>query len=505
MSGGGVLIRGVNWIGDAVMTAPALRALRRVTQGNISLLVKPWVAALFEKDPNINEIILYGHEGLLGKLRLSGELRKRNFSSAILLQNAFEAALVAFMAGIPDRAGYSRDGRGFLLTRKVPHKGEDREIHHIDYYLHLLKSLGYEIPDFTGPWGNCPWLYLDLEERLLARERLSALKRPVLGINPGAAYGSSKRWSPKKFSAVARRFVERTGGSIVIFGAKAEESTAREILDNVSPERALSLAGATTLRELISLISECDLLLTNDSGPMHVAYAVGTPLVAIFGSTSPALTGPPKRGSKVIKKGITCSPCFERECPGKGLKCMEDISEDEVFEALFGLLPKSGAVFFDRDGTLIKDAHYLNDWSGYEELPGLEALGELKARGFKLVGVTTQSGIGRGIVREEFALEVNDRIAKKFGFDAFYTCPHHPDDNCPCRKPSPAMPLTARLEHGIDLKRSYVVGDKEADMLLAKAVGAKGILVLTGQARGSGSADFVARGIKEAAAWIGRG
>ncbi len=156
------------------------------------------------------------------------------------------------------------------------------------------------------------------------------------------------------------------------------------------------------------------------------------------------------------------------------------------------------AVFFDRDGTLCEDADYLGRWEDFWEFPDIKTLARLIEKGFKLIGVTNQSGIARGIVREDFVREVNNHFVESHGFTDFLYCPHHPDENCPCRKPRPGMALRAQKEHGIDLKRSYVVGDTDRDMLLAGAVGARAVLVTTGKQKESAHADFVARDLEEA-------
>jgi heptosyltransferase-2 len=475
-----VLVRGVNWIGDAVMTMPALRALKRSHGGRrISLLVKPWVAPLFEKDPNIDELILYSGEygGLAGRLKLVARLRKYGFCSAVLFQNAFDAAAIAFLAGIPERIGYRRDARGLLLTRAVPFDGKVRNLHHIDYYLNLLFEAGFETKK------SPPWIYLSLGERLRARASLAHLKRPVVGLNPGAVYGSSKRWSPERFAAVARRVIEEADGSAVVFGGPSETGIAEEILGRLPAplgSRMLVMAGRTSLRELAALISECDVLVTNDSGPMHIGYAVGTPLVAVFGSTSPELTGPVGGGHRVIRKEVECAPCFERECRRGDLICMDLVGVNEVFEAVKDLLKEGRAVFFDRDGTLCEDAHYLNSMEDLRIFPEIRSLRKLKEKGFSLIGVTNQSGIAREIVDRDFVRRVNDTFIDEYGFDGFYYCPHHPDEKCSCRKPEPGLLMRARNDFDIDLKRSFVVGDKESDILLAKAVGATAVLVRTG-------------------------
>jgi heptosyltransferase-2 len=498
-----ILVRGVNWVGDAVMTLPAVTALRKaLSDRKLSLLTQPSTEAVFINNPFIDEIILYEerYRGVMGRLGLAKALNKKGFSLAILFQNAFDAAFMATLAGIPKRVGYKRDFRGFLLTDPVPFSGEDRRMHHIQYFLELLRRTGIEAET------THPWIYLDLEERMWARRTLSGLKRPIVGLNPGAAYGSAKQWPPERFAGVARRVIEELKGSAVIFGTEKEIDIADRIIGlsgYSGSENIQSLAGKTTLRELISLISECDALVSNDSGPMHLGYAVMTPLVAIFGSTDPSLTGPPEgKGSIVLKKEAPCSPCFLRECKEKTLLCMKSITDEDAFTALKNLLPANKAVFFDRDGTLNVDVDYLNKWDNFNELPELSALNELINMEFKLIGITNQSGIARGIIEEGFVRNVNAYFMEKHGLEGFYYCPHHPDENCSCRKPEPEMLLRARADHRIDLKSSYMVGDNEKDMLVARAGGAKAVLVRTGKFQESPNADFTANGLKEAVEWI---
>ncbi len=498
-----ILIRGVNWIGDGVMTMPAIKAVRKAyPDATIHLLIKPYLLPLFENNPFIDSFILYDErfEGFLGKIRLSKILSKAKYSKAFLFQNAFDAAIITFLSRIPERIGYGRDGRSLFLTVAIPYKNDDRLFHHIDYYLNLLKAYGL-LAEYSRPW-----IYLSLKERLSARERLSFLKRPILGVNPGATFGSAKRWHPERFAEVAKWFIKDKGGSILLFGSKAEIKIAEEIdylirkdnLWSLSSNSLLNLSGKTSLRELITLISECDLLLTNDSGPMHIGYAVGTPLVSLFGSTDPDLTGYKNEGNIVIKSSIKCSPCFKRECKEKETRCMDEISSDEVYLKIKETLPAKRAVFFDRDGTLCKDVDYLNNWNDFELFQEIDSLRELKAMGFLLIGISNQSGISRKIVDESFVKEVNQFFVQRYGFEQFYYCPHHPDEYCNCRKPEPGMILEARAKYRIDLKNSYVVGDKDADMLAAKAVGAKAILVRTGKQKDSDHADIVVNNLREA-------
>ena len=176
---------------------------------------------------------------------------------------------------------------------------------------------------------------------------------------------------------------------------------------------------------------------------------------------------------------------------------MDMIVPDEIFQAVRKFIKSGRAVFFDRDGTLCRDAHYLSRMDDFETLPGLGKLMELKKAGYVLIGVTNQSGIARGLVAEDFVRQVNSIFINSCGFDAFYYCPHHPDEGCSCRKPEPALLFQARRDFDVDLKKSFVVGDREPDMLLAKSVGAKGILVRTGKEAFAPSSDWVAEDLEQ--------
>lgn len=506
-----ILIRGVNWVGDAVMTIPAIHALRHAhPEAHIALLVKPLIAELFTEDPNVDEIIVYedAHRSIKGRFALAGKLRAMKFDRAVLLQNAFDAALITALARIPVRIGFARDARGPLLTNPVPYDNYDRTMHHIDYYMKLLKDAGLIPADAPTPE---PWLYLSTEERQSALKTLSTLRPPVIGINPGAAFGSAKQWMAQSFAEVARRVIEELGGSAVIFGGPNEREIAGVIADSLKdlPEgRLMNLAGKTSIRELAADLAACDVMLSNDSGPMHIGYALQIPLVSIFGSTSSALTGPPASAiSSVFQSQLPCSPCFERTCPrqkqteGKPL-CMSEISATDVFERIRALIPTRRAVFFDRDGTLCEDAHFLNNWADLRMFPDIGALNELKNKGFLLIGISNQSGIGRGIVDEPLVLEMNEHFKDNFGLDAFYYCPHHPDHGCSCRKPEPDMMLRARREFAIDFRRSFVVGDRDADMLIARATGATPVLVQTGKQQDSPHAAHTASTLSAAVKYI---
>jgi heptosyltransferase-2 len=329
-----ILVRQANWIGDAVMTLPALTAIREGLPGRrLAVLTKPWVADLFSGHPAVDEIILYEspgrHEGLWGKWRLARELRQKGFDLAILFQNAFEAALLAYWAKIPRRAGYNTDARGILLTRAVPVNRLVKKGHQVDYYRAMTAGLGFQsdasIP--TLPLAE-PWR--EEGERILNACGLKKERR-LIGLGPGAAYGPAKQWFPERFAALADRFSREWRARLLIFGSRGDRVTATRLAES-SQSELTDLTGRTTLGQAMGLIARCRLFVTNDSGLMHVAAALGVPVVAIFGSTDPVRTGPRGEKCRVLRKPLVCAPCLRKHCPEKR-ECMEKISVDEVFTA----------------------------------------------------------------------------------------------------------------------------------------------------------------------------
>ncbi len=329
-----ILVRATNWLGDAVISIPALREIRRARpDAEIVVLARQWVADLYERESFCDRILIYEHQGrhagLRGKLRLAGELRRERFREAVLLQNAFDAALLAWLARIPVRIGYRRDGRGLLLTESVaPPAAGEIPAHQRFYYLELLRRAGWlaEIPE-------CADIRLDGVAAAAAAGRAEWARRelpegPWVGVSPGAAYGTAKRWLPERFAEAARSLSEKLDAQIAVFGSPAEAALCREIAAQAGP-RAHSLAGETTLREFIELAASCRVYLTNDSGPMHVAAALGLPTVAVFGATDHVATGPSASWAKVVRHPVECSPCLLRECPIDH-RCMTRVGAEEV-------------------------------------------------------------------------------------------------------------------------------------------------------------------------------
>jgi heptosyltransferase-2 len=334
---GKILVRATNWVGDAVMSLPALRALReRFPDAEISILAKPWVADLYRREPFCDRLIPYSARGWREKWEAARKLRPLRFDCAILLQNAFEAAAIAFLAGIPERIGYARDGRSLLLTRAipVPRKGEIPG-HERFLYLELLRRAGLVETQIRNDL-----IRLDCAPaaRAAGMERFRALGLTgvIIGLSPGAAYGTAKRWLPERFADAANRLARELGASVAIFGSKDERELCGTVRGAVAaPSR--NFAGETTLAEFIELAAACRVYLTNDSGAMHIASALGVPTVAVFGATDDVGTGPTGPLSRVVRESVECSPCLKRECPIDH-RCMTRVEATRVAQVALDLL-----------------------------------------------------------------------------------------------------------------------------------------------------------------------
>jgi heptosyltransferase-2 len=521
-----ILVRGTNWIGDAVLTAPALMAIRKgFPQAKIALLVKPAIAELLHHHPAVDEIVLYRdpgpHAGLGGKLTLARLLRRGRYDLAILLQNAFEAAAITALASIPNRYGYATDGRSLLLTHRVPLTPKIRRKHQAHYYLELLRPLG--IPVEPEP----PMLRTTPGEDAEAIEHLRAFgvdpMKVLIGLNPGSIYGTAKRWLPERFAEVADRVAAEHGGVVLIFGGRGEEELGAAIAGKMTAP-AIVLSGRTTVRRLMALIKQCRLFITNDTGPMHIATAFGVPTVAIFGPTDPATTSPFGSRHELVRHPVDCSPCLLRECPIDH-RCMQGISVEMVRAAAMRQIGTRSAsetesvpvVYLDRDGTLNFDPGYLNQPEQLRLLPGVgPAVARLNRAGFKTVVLSNQSGVARGLITQDQLEAIHQRLRELLAedgawLDGIFICPHHPDEGCICRKPAPGLVHRALQELGVFPGNAIVIGDKATDMELARNVGALAVFVRSGNAPEEEQArmserglepDYVACDLTEAVRWI---
>jgi heptosyltransferase-2 len=333
-----VLVRATNWVGDAIMSLPAIRAIRNRPDANVSILARPYVADIY-RDQNVADgLIEYDvrgqHTGLTGRERLASELRAQKFDIAILLQNAFDAAWLAWRAGIPQRIGYARDGRSMLLTNAVPvPKPGEIPTHEKYYYLELLKRAGWidSIPEES-------FIKLLVTESNRSRAaqfladagaRLHALR---IAIGAGAAYGSAKCWPPMRFAELANRLQSQWDADVILFGAASETAVSSAIASEMR-QPPIDLTGKTAIADLPALLSRCHVFVGNDSGAMHIAAAVGLPTIGVFGPTDPLGTAPVTPCSTIVRHQPYCSPCFLRRCPIDH-RCMTHITPGEVETAV---------------------------------------------------------------------------------------------------------------------------------------------------------------------------
>lgn len=360
-----ILVRGVNWLGDAVMSIPALLRLREAhPRAHVTLLTHEKLAGLWQNHPAIDGVITFSNSD--GAWSIGRKIRAGTFRVGVALPNSHRSAFELWLGRIPQRVGYAAVGRNWLLTKRVQrsagfvrmHKRSIGEIqalirsspvprrqslpltgHQIHHYLHLVAALG------ANPVPVAPRLAVTHDEVEAVRRKFGlGTDRPLFGLNAGAEYGPAKRWPAERFVQAATELQKRTGCRWVIFGGQAEVRLANEIsanLQKVFPATPpVNLAGKTTLRELCAALKACRVLVTNDTGPMHVAAAVGTPVVVPFGSTSPELTGPGLPGDsrhRLLMADAPCSPCFLRECP-IDFRCMNGIRVERVVQAVLETL-----------------------------------------------------------------------------------------------------------------------------------------------------------------------
>jgi heptosyltransferase-2 len=321
-----LLVRAPNWVGDVVLSLPAVRDLRRAfPAARLSVLARPWVADLYGAVPAVDAVVL--SRGL----RADMELVRGAFDAAVLLPNSFGTAFVAWRACIPERWGFATDGRGPLLTRapRVPRSTRGRS--QVYYYRAMLDGLGIDTKATPDASLRCPEEWRERGRALLGSDG------PWLGLNPGAFFGTAKRWLPERYGAVGDLVSRRTGARVVLVGGRAERALADEIAAGMAAKPRV-LTGETTLPELLGVLSCLDGFVTNDSGPMHLAAALGVRQVAVFGSTDWRETAPFTERATVVREPVECSPCMLRECPIDH-RCMRGVTVERVAEATRELFP----------------------------------------------------------------------------------------------------------------------------------------------------------------------
>jgi heptosyltransferase-2 len=331
-----ILVRATNWVGDVVMSLPALEVVREnFPSSSITVLARPWVVPLFKNHPAVDAIIPFRQmKGIFAYcrelMRVAKLIRNNGFDLAILFQNAFEAAFLAYLGGIKFRVGYRGDGRGFLLTHRIVKTEEVLKSHQVEYYLSLLKAMGW------GGTSREPHLYAAQEDmenaRRLIHEKGIMEGDYVIGLSPGALFGDAKRWPADRFARIGDWAVERWSAGVLVLGS-GNETDICEVLCGSMAHEPYNLCGRTTLGVAVGLVRHCSLFVTNDSGLMHIAAALGVPTLAIFGSTDPVATGPRGSKTRIVKHEIECAPCLRPECP-KDFRCMLSIEPEEVWDEM---------------------------------------------------------------------------------------------------------------------------------------------------------------------------
>jgi len=338
-------------LGDLVMATPALRAWRtRFADASITCLTRPALSGLVERGGWADEVLTWEPKRRAqrrqGPIALAGRLRRRRFDWAVLLTNSFRSALLARLAGVPRRIGYDRQGRGLLLTDRLPIercKGRIAVTRMVDYYGQLAEHLGCDPP------GDRLELVCDPQDDRAIERRLAGLgiavasgKRLVV-LSPGAAFGASKLWPPERFAAAADRLIESHGAAVVVACAPGEERIARHIGQRAAQPVYVLDDPATTVGQFCSLVRRCDLLINNDAGARHIAKAFGVPIVTIFGPTHPGWTDTDYPLERRISVPVDCGPCQKKVCPLKPpreLQCLTGVTVEMVTNAAAELLAR---------------------------------------------------------------------------------------------------------------------------------------------------------------------
>ncbi len=341
-----IVVRGTNWVGDAVMTVPALRELRRVLpDAHITLATRSWAEGLFSDADFIDDLLIYdrGARDFRAVLRQTRAWRKARFDLAVLFQNAFEAALIASAARVPLRTGYATDGRRALLTHSIPIPLWKSERHEIFYYLNIIAELETHLDGTSDILDRAPDCKLTVSEfrqkeagEILRAHGVTINSHPLIALCPGSTNSRAKRWPSQRYAALADSFSVEMGANVLLIGSLDELNVSNEVAAQMR-HKPIMLTGQTKLAEAVAILSIADLLVTNDTGPAHIAAALNCPTLVIFGPTNPATTRPFSKSAEVICKPPECAPCMLRDCPIDH-RCMTAISPAEVFSRAMAMM-----------------------------------------------------------------------------------------------------------------------------------------------------------------------
>ncbi len=331
-----IIVRGANWVGDAMMTLPALRELRRLfPEAHITLATRSWAIGLFIGAEFIDEIQIQDGRGLRSFFQQVGAWRKGQFDLAVLLTNSFASALVAAVARIPVRVGYAADGRARLLTHPIDLPEWRSTKHEVFYYLKIIAGLEWIFTRQQTFLDVQPDASLEVSDvrkndaRYLLRRQGIAEDRPVIALCPGSINSRAKRWPAESYAVLADRCIDTLRAQILLVGSKEELEVSRQVADRMH-NKPIVLTGQTDIAEVVAVLSIADLLITNDTGPAHIAAALGRPTLVIFGPTNPLTTRPFSPFAEIIRHPPDCAPCMLRDCPIDH-RCMTAITPEDVF------------------------------------------------------------------------------------------------------------------------------------------------------------------------------
>jgi heptosyltransferase-2 len=340
-----VVVRGTNWVGDSVMTVPALRALRRVLpDANITLVIRPGAKGIFSEADFIDDVLVYNRKNAFSVIPQVREWKRRQFDLAVLFQNAFEAALIPFLAGVPVRLGYATESRQALLTHPLALPDWRSSRHEVFYYLYLVTALEQMLFGSSSICEAEPDASIQISEhrrdeaRSLLRSHGIGEENSIVAICPGSINSRAKRWPAEAYAALADRLIE-SQRQVLLIGSQEEVEVSKDVMSRMR-QRPVVLTGKTSLDEITAVLATVDLIVTNDTGPAHIGAALGRPTIVIFGPTNPLTTRPFSPEAEILRHPPECAPCMLRDCPIDH-RCMTAITVDEVFERSHALLKRA--------------------------------------------------------------------------------------------------------------------------------------------------------------------
>ena len=338
-----IVVRGANWVGDAVMTIPALRELHRIfPEAKIVLHTRSWAQGIFQDADFIDEMLAFEPEKSKLKVivKQSEALRENKFDLAIIFPNSFESALTAKLGGISERFGYAKEGRKLLLTKAFEIPEWKKEKHEIFYYLNLIAEVENKYFGTKKVLENDPRFELNVSLKRKS-EALQFLiengvdhSKKIIAFVTGSTNSRAKRWQTKSYADLNDRLQDELDANIVLLGAPDELNVSQKVFEKSSVKPVI-LTGKTNLAQATAILSVCDLVVSNDTGPAHISAAVGTKTLVIFGPTNPQTTQP--WNSEIIRRNVDCAPCMLRDCPIDH-RCMTRISTGEVFEKVVSMM-----------------------------------------------------------------------------------------------------------------------------------------------------------------------